>query len=537
MSSSLQKLDQNHDLKKSNELVFTLLEEKLKLDEEKPFVRAADKLADFICKSEAYYAEARPRIKDLIKTARATLTRLAASPLPFQISQSFSTELNKRVDAYVNMVSAAVPHVHRFEGDTSLHSEMKEIVASIAPRSPTRSEETKLSPNVRPSPIAAAKTEGCEIPVSSESNTPIITTGSSINTKTVNSASPATPISHLLTVEKTMTRNKKKLKLAKSAKLDPLLVQEDLEKFSSKHSQSPSVNLNPSPMIIRENDGSTVSSNNSNRDTPTIEPEGNGSPAPREGIAQDLEKVVESLVPGLLTMSVSHTDIPFQRAINPTDKMEIDQASQESPLEPNSPSQTCTNAQEDRTIQNQSPRPESLFRLSPTSYLYLGIGRAPGEKLEITYKLDPDHKRLISLWKEESRSKQISASGLCLSLTCHKYSDILRSEMDHKNECIAGWEKVSSLKPTWPMDGGVFATIGQHQISLAPPISMSSEGFVDISHLVQGEEIEIVLEHISDMSDFIFALITHPPTPSQIQNAMKANARFRITYTDVFGND
>ena len=70
---------------------------------------------------------------------------------------------------------------------------------------------------------------------------------------------------------------------------------------------------------------------------------------------------------------------------------------------------------------------------------------------------------------------------------------------------------------------------------------VSAESLVDISQYIEGEAVRICLEQFSDMSQFVFALVVHPPTPSQLQNAKnlsnnRLKDRIRITYEDVFGH-
>ncbi|KAG2053322.1 hypothetical protein BDR06DRAFT_886104, partial [Suillus hirtellus] len=53
-------------------------------------------------------------------------------------------------------------------------------------------------------------------------------------------------------------------------------------------------------------------------------------------------------------------------------------------------------------------------------------------------------------------------------------------------------------------------------IPLAPPLFVTPDNCIDISAFIRSGENKFSVVHQSDMSDYLFVLHVHPPTPKQL---------------------
>ncbi|KZP20718.1 hypothetical protein FIBSPDRAFT_861452 [Athelia psychrophila] len=54
-------------------------------------------------------------------------------------------------------------------------------------------------------------------------------------------------------------------------------------------------------------------------------------------------------------------------------------------------------------------------------------------------------------------------------------------------------------------------------LPLSPPFAETAEGLIDVSKFAEASSNMIRLVQTCDMSDFVFVLHVHPPTPSQME--------------------
>ena len=84
------------------------------------------------------------------------------------------------------------------------------------------------------------------------------------------------------------------------------------------------------------------------------------------------------------------------------------------------------------------------------------------------------YKFWLSMWLSRDQS-----NSLCISLACYKLSDVIQASFKHDDDAnfVFGTEQLLYLNSTWPTDGGIIATFGNHRISLAPPRFVSGASF------------------------------------------------------------
>lgn len=55
----------------------------------------------------------------------------------------------------------------------------------------------------------------------------------------------------------------------------------------------------------------------------------------------------------------------------------------------------------------------------------------------------------------------------------------------------------------------------------------TAEGFVDISRYINEDQVDVTFTHACDMRDSVYAIIIHPPTPSQLTQLEEQRAKDR----------
>ncbi|KAH8112746.1 hypothetical protein DFH11DRAFT_474352 [Phellopilus nigrolimitatus] len=173
---------------------------------------------------------------------------------------------------------------------------------------------------------------------------------------------------------------------------------------------------------------------------------------------------------------------------------------------------------------------KSVFGPSTAVYVSVNIGESTGSTVVMDFELTLNQERQLQLWKMREQHAQDVSNSTCLSLACYKQDDVVdvgfrlnvedgvlvvesspSGEKDKNNNST-----LCELTPSWPTNSRLSAQIGTSRLFLAPPVQMTEEKFVDLTAFIEGKHIEIRLDHACDMTDYVFALIAHPPTSSQL---------------------
>ncbi|TFK67887.1 hypothetical protein BDN72DRAFT_898574 [Pluteus cervinus] len=106
---------------------------------------------------------------------------------------------------------------------------------------------------------------------------------------------------------------------------------------------------------------------------------------------------------------------------------------------------------------------------------------------------------------------------LCLSFACYDYIDLAQTK--NKYPDLELEQLVGYLGSSWPNNSGLSISVhgtSVHKLSLAPPFTVTEDGFVDISQFISlgSNKIEVLQQF--GMSKYVFALYAHHPTPGQV---------------------
>ncbi|KAL5525575.1 hypothetical protein ACEPAG_6911 [Sanghuangporus baumii] len=183
----------------------------------------------------------------------------------------------------------------------------------------------------------------------------------------------------------------------------------------------------------------------------------------------------------------------------------------------------------------------------PLKFVCIDYGRGIGETVLMRAQLAPEQLEKLLIWQNRDQHEQDASASICLSLVCYKKSEAIQAGYNVESPDEAAITSVLlGATPSWPANAGLSADIGSFRLFLAPPLQVTDESFVDISQQIKGHDVEVRMDHGGDMREYIFALILHQPTLSQLHElkaqrdkARKWHARLatlaRITIDDVFG--
>ncbi|KAL5486224.1 hypothetical protein ACEPAI_7269 [Sanghuangporus weigelae] len=183
----------------------------------------------------------------------------------------------------------------------------------------------------------------------------------------------------------------------------------------------------------------------------------------------------------------------------------------------------------------------------PFKFVCVDYGRDVGETVSMRAQLAPEQLEKLLIWQNRDQHEQDASASVCLSLVCYKKSDAIQAGYNVESPDEAAITSVLlGVAPSWPANAGLSADIGSFRLFLAPPLQVTDETFVDISQQVKEHDVEVRMDHGGDMREYIFALILHQPTLSQLHElkaqrdkAKKWHARLatlaRITTDDLFG--
>ncbi|KAG1895459.1 uncharacterized protein F5891DRAFT_667903 [Suillus fuscotomentosus] len=144
------------------------------------------------------------------------------------------------------------------------------------------------------------------------------------------------------------------------------------------------------------------------------------------------------------------------------------------------------------------------------------------ETLNITFNLD-SHYSQIAQWAKSKHTKSSLSSDLeqsvCVSFACYHLPSLPFHplEGDRPTPCF---ETLMYSPCTWPTSGDVSLQTKRNGkdfiIPLAPPLFVTPDNCIDISAFIRGGENKFSVVHQSDISDYLFVLHVHHPTPEQL---------------------
>ncbi|KAI5119645.1 hypothetical protein M0805_009006 [Coniferiporia weirii] len=169
---------------------------------------------------------------------------------------------------------------------------------------------------------------------------------------------------------------------------------------------------------------------------------------------------------------------------------------------------------------------KSTFGPSTAVYVSVDLGETVGGSVVMDFELSQEQEALLSLWKTRGQHKRDTTNSICLSLACYRQDDAVEAGFETSgNNGETDMSTLIKLTSSWPINSRLSADIGKSRLFLAPPLLVTGEGFVDVTSHVEGRQIQIRLDHACDMTSYVFALIAHPPTPSQLKALEERRAK------------
>ncbi|OCB91968.1 hypothetical protein A7U60_g737 [Sanghuangporus baumii] len=183
----------------------------------------------------------------------------------------------------------------------------------------------------------------------------------------------------------------------------------------------------------------------------------------------------------------------------------------------------------------------------PFKFACIDYGRNIGETVPMRAQLTPEELEKLLIWQNRDQHEQDASASVCLSLVCYEKSDAIQAgyRVESPDE-KAITSVLLRMTPSWPANAGLSADIGSSRTFLAPPLQVTDENFVDISRQVSEPHVEVLMDHGEDMREYIFALILHQPTTSQLHELEEERDKTgkwrcrlaslaRMTTVDIFG--
>lgn len=144
---------------------------------------------------------------------------------------------------------------------------------------------------------------------------------------------------------------------------------------------------------------------------------------------------------------------------------------------------------------------------------------SPRGTISLTFDLDHTLYLQIARWAKRKSSPTDLEQSVCVSFACYHLPSLLSNPLEDYQP--APLEKLTMRSQcSWPLSGDLSLRTKRDGkdfiIPLAPPIFVTPDNCVDISAFIRSGENAFSVVQQSDMSDYMFILHAHHPTPEQL---------------------
>ncbi|OAX35618.1 hypothetical protein K503DRAFT_356702 [Rhizopogon vinicolor AM-OR11-026] len=138
--------------------------------------------------------------------------------------------------------------------------------------------------------------------------------------------------------------------------------------------------------------------------------------------------------------------------------------------------------------------------------------------LKINFELDDTRYSQIAQWAKRKSSQTNLEQSVCISFACYHLPSLVPNPEDGE---LPPFETLTMDTPcSWPTTGDLSLQTKRggkdFVIPLAPPIFVTPDNCVDVSAFVRNGENDFSVVQQSDMSEYMFMLHAHHPTPAQL---------------------
>ncbi|OJA15850.1 hypothetical protein AZE42_09898 [Rhizopogon vesiculosus] len=139
--------------------------------------------------------------------------------------------------------------------------------------------------------------------------------------------------------------------------------------------------------------------------------------------------------------------------------------------------------------------------------------------LKINFELDDTRYSQITQWAQRKSSQINLEQSVCISFACYHLPSLLPNSTEDGE--LPPFETLTMDTPcSWPTTGDLSLQTKRggkdFVIPLAPPIFVTPDNCVDVSTFVRNGENDFSVVQQSDMSEYMFMLHAHHPTPAQL---------------------
>ncbi|KAG1843348.1 hypothetical protein DFJ58DRAFT_804567 [Suillus subalutaceus] len=153
---------------------------------------------------------------------------------------------------------------------------------------------------------------------------------------------------------------------------------------------------------------------------------------------------------------------------------------------------------------------------------------SPRGTINLTFDLDHTLYLQIARWAKRKSSPTDLEQSVCVSFACYHLPSLLPNPPE--DDQPPSFEKLTmDSQCSWPTSGDLSLQTKRDGkdfiIPLAPPIFVTPDNCVDISAFIQSGKNAFSVVQQSDMSDYMFILHAHHPTPVQLSNLASCRRR------------
>ncbi|KAG2071161.1 hypothetical protein BDR04DRAFT_524345 [Suillus decipiens] len=548
-----------HTAVAANAKIFPLFATRLASEDVNEYINTANKLKNWLVSEKAYYPDALRNIVSLIEIAYQTL-----------MSRFLHTESSAvaAMDIYQALIRAVIPFLPLFAED-DLQLRLRDLIQSSSQVStriayPVRAEGEAMAQQYRDttSVIATAQdatpsanlmfpstiTTQVEPSVQSPTTTHISTT--SIPCSNIRMDTPASA-----SIQKPLQKPQPKRQSLTSS-LSEHLKHRDLEWFKAHHQPAASSDLKPlSPAALGP---SSAHSDVIGPPAEKIRPSRMPGRIPLRPASSELTTVNEPAAPANpidppSTSSFTEISVPTDAkelneeeiiptmvdvVMNDPQRQHVSQGSETlllnapgpnmDSLAPSQPPAISSDADGGNhgdeillpPVDNACPQVACARFGGEMAVMMFRQGlESPCGTINLTFNLDHTLYLQTAQWAKRKSSPIDLEHSVCVSFACYHLPSLLPNPPE--DDQAAPLEQLTMYSPcSWPISGDLSLQTKRDGkdfiIPLAPPIFVTPDNCVDISAFIRSGENTFSVVQQSDMSDYMFILHAHHPTPVQL---------------------
>lgn len=145
-------------------------------------------------------------------------------------------------------------------------------------------------------------------------------------------------------------------------------------------------------------------------------------------------------------------------------------------------------------------------------------GLSSKSRISVEFEIPEGQYAILMQWVNRKHASFGLQNSLCLSLGCYSAVELSQAA----GAAVSSFEEqIYSLRSSWPTHGSLSMHVSVNDdkidLPLSPPFLTTPDGLVDVSQFLSVGRNILELHQRQDLSDFIFVLHAHHPTPRQLE--------------------